>query len=118
MAAIHTLRVFVAVPQAYSRAARPGSTADAHPRGVPRAVVPGHAGPDRQRDRSRLAHPARRSRRGQSRAARSCPAPTWWSTCKLPQAVASMTIPANTLLFRAEGLRVAVVRDGRAQLVP
>jgi multidrug efflux pump subunit AcrA (membrane-fusion protein) len=29
-----------------------------------------------------------------------------------------LTIPANTLLFRAEGLRVAVVRDGRAELVP
>ena len=29
-----------------------------------------------------------------------------------------MTIPANTLLFRSEGLRVAVVRDGRAELVP
>ncbi len=29
-----------------------------------------------------------------------------------------MTIPANTLLFRREGLRVGVVRDGRANLVP
>jgi RND family efflux transporter MFP subunit len=31
---------------------------------------------------------------------------------------ASLTIPANTLLFRAEGLRVGVVRNGRAVLVP
>src|ERR1700733_6544003 len=31
---------------------------------------------------------------------------------------ASVTIPANTLLFRSEGLRVGVVRDGRAVLVP
>lgn len=30
----------------------------------------------------------------------------------------ALTIPANTLLFRAEGLRVGVVRNGRAQLVP
>ena len=29
-----------------------------------------------------------------------------------------MTIPANALLFRSEGLRVGVVRDGRARLVP
>ena len=29
-----------------------------------------------------------------------------------------MTIPANTLLFRSEGLRVGVVRDGTAELVP
>jgi RND family efflux transporter MFP subunit len=30
----------------------------------------------------------------------------------------SVTIPTNTLLFRAEGLRVAIVRDGRVRLVP
>ncbi|MBT9329506.1 efflux RND transporter periplasmic adaptor subunit [Acidipila sp. 4G-K13] len=30
----------------------------------------------------------------------------------------SLVIPANTLLFRAEGLRVAVVRNGKAELVP
>jgi hypothetical protein len=29
-----------------------------------------------------------------------------------------VTIPANTLLFRAEGLRVGVVRNGQAVLVP
>src|SRR2546425_6432928 len=37
---------------------------------------------------------------------------------KLPEQIASATVPANTLLFRAEGLQVAVVRDGRTQLVP
>jgi multidrug efflux pump subunit AcrA (membrane-fusion protein) len=37
---------------------------------------------------------------------------------KLPRQVASVTVPVNTLLFRAEGLQIAVVRDGRAQLVP
>jgi RND family efflux transporter MFP subunit len=40
---------------------------------------------------------------------------------KLPRGVntsASFTIPANTLLFRQEGLRVGVVRQGKAQLVP
>ncbi len=29
-----------------------------------------------------------------------------------------MIIPANTLLFRSEGLRVGVVRNGHAQLTP
>jgi RND family efflux transporter MFP subunit len=33
-------------------------------------------------------------------------------------AAPSLTIPANTLLFRSEGLQVGVVRDGRAQLTP
>jgi hypothetical protein len=37
---------------------------------------------------------------------------------KLPGNVATFTIPVNTLLFRAEGLRVAVVKDGKANLVP
>jgi multidrug efflux pump subunit AcrA (membrane-fusion protein) len=32
--------------------------------------------------------------------------------------VRAMTIPINTVLFRSEGLRAAVVRDGKALLVP
>jgi hypothetical protein len=32
--------------------------------------------------------------------------------------VRTVTIPVNTLLFRAEGLRVGVVRNGQAVLVP
>ena len=36
----------------------------------------------------------------------------------LPAGGHNVTIPSNALLFRAEGLRVGVVRDGRAQLVP
>src|ERR1700757_2149609 len=36
---------------------------------------------------------------------------------KLPGNIATFTIPVNTLLFRAEGLRVAVVKDGKANLV-
>lgn len=36
----------------------------------------------------------------------------------LPGTEGAVTIPANTLLFRAEGLRVAVVRDGKVQLAP
>ncbi|MGD0443896.1 MAG: efflux RND transporter periplasmic adaptor subunit [Edaphobacter sp.] len=30
----------------------------------------------------------------------------------------SLVVPANTLLFRSEGLRVGVVRDGHAELIP
>jgi RND family efflux transporter MFP subunit len=41
---------------------------------------------------------------------------------KLPHAphttTQSLTIPANTLLFRSEGLRVGVVRNGHVELVP
>lgn len=35
-----------------------------------------------------------------------------------PHASESLVIPANTLLFRPEGLRVGVVRNNQAQLVP
>ena len=30
----------------------------------------------------------------------------------------ALTVPVNTLLFRSEGLRAAVVRGGRAELLP
>jgi len=33
-------------------------------------------------------------------------------------AARALTVPANTLLFRAQGLQVGVVRNGRAELVP
>ena len=36
----------------------------------------------------------------------------------LPPAGASMTLPSNALLFRAEGLQVGVVRNNQVQLVP
>lgn len=37
---------------------------------------------------------------------------------KVPEHAASLMLPSNTLLFRAEGLQVGVVRDGKVQLVP
>jgi RND family efflux transporter MFP subunit len=37
---------------------------------------------------------------------------------KVPERIANLTVPSNTLLFRSEGLRVGVVRDGRVTLVP
>jgi len=37
---------------------------------------------------------------------------------KIPAAPGAVTVPTNNLLFRSEGLRAAVVRNGRAKLVP
>ena len=37
---------------------------------------------------------------------------------KLPGNISTFTIPVNTLLFRSEGLRIAVVKDGKAELTP
>src|ERR1700761_1075940 len=36
----------------------------------------------------------------------------------IPPSASSMTLPSGALLFRGEGFRVGVVRDGRVQLVP
>ncbi len=36
----------------------------------------------------------------------------------VPPTTGAVTVPANTLLFRSEGLRVAVVRNGKVQLAP
>src|SRR4029077_6729050 len=37
---------------------------------------------------------------------------------KVPGQVSSYILPVDTLLFRKEGLRVAIVKDGKAELVP
>jgi RND family efflux transporter MFP subunit len=37
---------------------------------------------------------------------------------KVPGSAGAVTLPSNALLFRAEGLRVGVVRDGHAELTP
>ena len=37
---------------------------------------------------------------------------------KVPASSGAVTVPANTLLFRSEGLRVGIVRNGRVSLVP
>ncbi len=36
----------------------------------------------------------------------------------IPEGSRSLILPVNVLLFRGEGLRVGVVRDGKAELVP
>lgn len=37
---------------------------------------------------------------------------------KLPGQVSTYILPVDTLLFRKEGLRIAVVKDGKAELIP
>jgi RND family efflux transporter MFP subunit len=37
---------------------------------------------------------------------------------KIPATADAVTIPSNTLLFRSEGLRVGIVRDGHVKLAP
>jgi RND family efflux transporter MFP subunit len=37
---------------------------------------------------------------------------------KVPGQISTYTLPVDTLLFRKEGLRVAIVKDGKAELIP
>ena len=37
---------------------------------------------------------------------------------KVPGQISTYTLPVDTLLFRKEGLRVAIVKDGKAELLP
>jgi RND family efflux transporter MFP subunit len=117
LAAINTLRVFVAVPQFYSQAVRPGATAS-----LTLDEFPGKSFTGTIARNSNSIDPASRTLLVEvdvdNRNGTLLPGAYVRVHLKLPQSVNSVTVPANTLLFRSEGLRVGVVRNGRAELVP
>jgi RND family efflux transporter MFP subunit len=117
LAAISTLRVFVPVPEVYSNAAKPGSTAtltlDEYPGRVFHGKLARNSSAIDLASRTLLVevdvdNPDDLLLPGAYASVH----------LKLPVTIRSVSIPANTLLFRREGLRVGVVRDGRATLVP
>jgi RND family efflux transporter MFP subunit len=117
LAATSKLRVFVSVPQAYAQAARPGTpttiTLEENPGKVYRGTL--------ARTSSAL-DPTARTMLSEvemdNPSAEVLPGAYVVVRLRVGLETRGMTIPANTLLFRSEGLRVAVVRDGRAELVP
>jgi RND family efflux transporter MFP subunit len=117
MAAISTLRVFVPVPEVYSNAARPGATAT-----LTLDEYPGRVFRGKLVRNSSAIDPASRTLLVEvdvdNPDSLLLPGAYVSVHLKLPAAIRSVTIPANTLLFRREGLRVGVVRDSRAALVP
>jgi RND family efflux transporter MFP subunit len=117
LAAINILRVFVAVPQLYSQTVRPGATASLTLDEFPGKIFSGTIARN-----SNSIDPASRTLLVEvdvdNRSGTLLPGAYVSVHLKLPQSVNSVTIPANTLLFRSEGLRVGVVRNGRAELVP
>ncbi len=117
LAAIDTLRVFVAIPEVYSRAARPGATAsltlDEFPGRSFRGALARTSNSIDQASHTLLTEVDVRNPDGQL-----LPGAYVSVHFKLPQTVRSVVVPSNTLLFRSEGLRVALVRDGRVQLTP
>jgi len=117
MAAIHTLRVFVAVPEVYSRAARPGSAAtltlEEFPGRTFRGTLVRNANAIDLVSRTLLVEVDVDNPGGEL-----LPGAYVFVHLSLPKQIASVTVPANTLLFRSEGLQIAVVRGGQAQLLP
>jgi RND family efflux transporter MFP subunit len=117
MAAIHTLRVFVAVPEVYSRAAVSGATAmltlDEYPGRTFRGTLVRNSSAIDLTSRTLLVEVDVDNQSGQL-----LPGAYVSVHLRLPEQTAAVTIPSNTLLFRAEGLQVGVVQNGHATLVP
>lgn len=112
------LRVYVSVPQVYSRAAVPGVVAD-----LTLAEFPGRHFPGKL---VRTAEAIDASTRTlltevdvENPSATLLPGSYAQVHLKLASAAPSLILPVNALLFRSEGLRVGVVRNGeQAELVP
>ena len=117
MAAIRTLRVYVSVPEVYSRAARSGEpatlTIDEFPGQTFRGTLVRNSNSIDTLSRTLLVEVDIDNPTGQL-----LPGAYVFVHLKLPDTSHSVTIPANTLIFRKEGLQVGVVRDGKADLVP
>jgi RND family efflux transporter MFP subunit len=112
-----TLRVYVAVPEPYSSAAQAGATAS-----LTLDEFPGESFHGRLVRNANTIDLSSRTLLVEvdvdNPAGRLLPGAYTSVHLSLPSTVQSVTAPANTLLFRKEGLRTAVVRNGHAQLVP
>ncbi|HXR74411.1 MAG TPA: efflux RND transporter periplasmic adaptor subunit [Bryobacteraceae bacterium] len=117
IAAVDKLRVYVAVPEAYSRAARSGSPAD-----LTLNEFPGRTFHGTLVRTSNSIDPTSRTLLTEvdvnNPTGELLPGSYVFVHLKLPSQVRAFTIPSNTLLFRSEGLQVAVVRNDHAQLIP
>jgi RND family efflux transporter MFP subunit len=118
VAAINELRVFISVPQIYSQAATPGLTAD-----LTFAEFPGRRFHGKLVRTSRSIDPTARTLNVEVDVDNSkgelLPGAYTEVHLKLKEDIPTMTIPVSALLFRKEGLRVAVAKsDNTAELQP
>jgi RND family efflux transporter MFP subunit len=117
LAAIDSLRVFVAIPEVYSRAARPGAiaslTLDEFPGRSFQGTLARTSNSIDQASHTLMTEVDVRNPDSQL-----LPGAYVSVHFKVPQTVRSVVVPSNTLLFRSEGLRVALVQDGRVRLTP
>jgi RND family efflux transporter MFP subunit len=117
MSATGTLRIFVAVPEIDSPAmhdgATPTVTLDEYPGQVFHGKLVRSSGAINPASRTLLVEVDVNNGEG-----KLLPGAYAFVHFMLPGRAQSVTVPANALLFRAEGLRVGVVRNGKAELVP
>jgi RND family efflux transporter MFP subunit len=117
MAAIRKLRLYVSVPEVYSRAARSGVpatlTLDEFPGQVFHGTLVRNSNSIDIASRTLLVEVDVDNPTGQL-----LPGAYVFVHLKLPDQTRSVTLPSNTLIFRKEGLQVGLVRNGKAELVP
>jgi RND family efflux transporter MFP subunit len=121
MAALNRLRIFVAVPEVDSAAAQNGGNAtltlDEFPGETFQGTIVRNSDAIDLNSRTLNVEVDIDNRDGRIK-----PGAYVFVHLKLPdnskKATSSLIIPANTLLFRSEGLRVGVVRGDHAELVP
>ncbi len=117
LAAIQVLRVYISVPEIYAPSVKNGAavtvTLDAFPNEVFNGAIVRNSQSIDLTSRTLnvevdVDNPA----------GRLLPGAYAFVHFKLPSGAHAVTIPSNALLFRSEGLRVGVVRDGRVALTP
>ncbi len=117
LAAIGKLRVFVAVPEAYSSAIKVGAkatlTLDEYPGRTFEGTIARNSNAIDQATRTLNVEVDVDNAK-----AELLPGAYVFVHFKVPQHASGLSIPSNTLLFRSEGLRVGIVRDSRVELVP
>ncbi len=117
MAAIDKLRVFVSVPQINSDAAVPGRTAE-----LTLIEFPGRRFTGEIARNTNAIDTATRTLLTEvdidNKSGVLLPGAFAEVHLKLPAQAAALIVPVTALIFRAENLRIGVVRDGKAELVP
>ena len=117
IAAIGRLRVFVPVPEVYAPAIQDGETAT-----LTLDEYPGQQFLGTVARNSSAIDPSSRTLNVEvdvtNTGSKLLPGAYVFAHFKLPQARQMLSVPANALLFRAEGLRVGVVRNGQVHLQP
>lgn len=115
IASMDKVRVYVNVPQLYSRAAQPGLSAEIHIRELPGRKFTGEI--------ARTAHTIDPNSRTllveidmNNPTGELMPGSYAEVHLELPTAATALRLPVNTLIFRSEGLRVAVVKNDRVHL--